>query len=72
LQADEIARTGISSLKVRFNSVFALHIEVTKSNLDKVPPHYIRKQTVANGERLHHARAEGNGRQNLGAGGSAA
>ena len=51
LQADEIARTGISSLKVRFNSVFGYYIEVTKSNLDKVPPHYIRKQTVANGER---------------------
>jgi DNA mismatch repair protein MutS len=51
LQADEIAATGISSLKVRFNSVFGYYIEVTKSNLDKVPPHYIRKQTVANGER---------------------
>ena len=51
LQADEIARTGITSLKVRFNSVFGYYIEVTKSNLDKVPPHYIRKQTVANGER---------------------
>jgi DNA mismatch repair protein MutS len=51
LQADEITRTGISSLKVRFNSVFGYYIEVTKSNLDKVPPHYLRKQTVANGER---------------------
>ena len=52
LQADEIARTGISSLKVRFNSVFGYYIEVTKSNLDKVPPHYHRKQTIANGERF--------------------
>jgi DNA mismatch repair protein MutS len=51
LQADEIAATGIASLKVRFNSVFGYYIEITKSNLDKVPPHYIRKQTVANGER---------------------
>jgi DNA mismatch repair protein MutS len=51
LQADEIARTGIPSLKVRFNSVFGYYIEVTKANLDKVPPHYIRKQTIANGER---------------------
>ena len=52
LQADEIERTGISSLKVRFNSVFGYYIEITKSNLDKVPAHYIRKQTIANGERF--------------------
>jgi DNA mismatch repair protein MutS len=52
LQADEIERTGITSLKVRFNSVFGYYIEVTRSNLDKVPPHYIRKQTIANGERF--------------------
>src|SRR5207245_6414596 len=52
LQQDEIARTGIQSLKVRFNSVFGYYIEVTKSNLDKVPQHYIRKQTIANGERF--------------------
>ena len=52
LQQDEITRTGIASLKVRFNSVFGYFIEVTKSNLDKVPPQYIRKQTVANGERF--------------------
>ena len=51
LQADEITRTGIPSLKVRFNSVFGYYIEVTKANLEKVPPHYIRKQTIANGER---------------------
>jgi DNA mismatch repair protein MutS len=52
LQQDEITRTGITSLKVRFNSVFGYYIEVTKSNLDKAPPHYIRKQTIANGERF--------------------
>ncbi|MBN2508297.1 MAG: DNA mismatch repair protein MutS [Verrucomicrobia bacterium] len=51
LQQAEIERTGIPSLKVRFNAVFGYYIEVTKANLDKVPPHYIRKQTVANGER---------------------
>src|ERR1017187_7680266 len=52
LQTDEIARTGIASLKVRFNSVFGYYIEVTKANLDKVPAHYHRKQTIANGERF--------------------
>jgi DNA mismatch repair protein MutS len=52
LQQDEIARTGIASLKVRFNSVFGYYIEVTRANLDKVPPQYVRKQTIANGERF--------------------
>src|SRR5204862_1455805 len=52
LQQQEIESTGVSSLKVRFNSVFGYYIEVTKANLDKVPPHYIRKQTIANGERF--------------------
>jgi DNA mismatch repair protein MutS len=52
LQQDEIARTGIQSLKVRFNSVFGYYIEVTRANLDKVPPQYVRKQTIANGERF--------------------
>jgi DNA mismatch repair protein MutS len=52
LQQDEIARTGIQSLKVRFNSVFGYYIEVTRANLDKVPPNYVRKQTIANGERF--------------------
>ncbi len=52
LQQDEITRTGIQSLKVRFNSVFGYYIEVTKANLEKVPADYIRKQTIANGERF--------------------
>jgi DNA mismatch repair protein MutS len=52
LQQEEIQKTGISSLKVRFNSVFGYYIEVTKSNLDKVPAYYLRKQTIANGERF--------------------
>ncbi|MHB9007450.1 MAG: DNA mismatch repair protein MutS, partial [Limisphaerales bacterium] len=52
LQRDEIERTGISSLKVGFNSVFGYYLEVTRANLDKVPPEYVRKQTVATGERF--------------------
>ena len=52
LQAREIERTGIKSLKIRFNKVFGYFIEVTKSNLDQVPEDYIRKQTLVNGERF--------------------
>ncbi len=52
LQREEIARTGIQSLKVGFNNVFGYYIEVTRPNLDKVPADYVRKQTVANGERF--------------------
>jgi DNA mismatch repair protein MutS len=51
LQQSEIQKTGIPSLKIGFNSVFGYYLEVTKTNLEKVPPTYIRKQTVANGER---------------------
>ena len=51
LQKREIERTGIPSLKVRFNNVFGYFIEVTRTHLDKVPPEYHRKQTIANGER---------------------
>jgi DNA mismatch repair protein MutS len=52
LQEREIASTGIKSLKVRFNSVFGYFIELTKSNLGNVPPHYTRKQTTVGGERF--------------------
>ena len=52
LQKEESEKTGITSLKVRFNSVFGYFIEVTKTNLDKVPEHYTRKQTLANAERF--------------------
>jgi DNA mismatch repair protein MutS len=51
LQQREIERTGIPSLKVRYTSVFGYFIEITKSHLAKVPDDYIRKQTVATGER---------------------
>jgi DNA mismatch repair protein MutS len=52
LQEREIAATGIKSLKVRFNSVFGYFIEITRSNLPNVPPHYVRKQTTVGGERF--------------------
>jgi DNA mismatch repair protein MutS len=51
LQKQEIENTNIPSLKVRFNNVFGYFIEVTKTHLEKVPAHYVRKQTVANAER---------------------
>ncbi len=51
MQQEEIEKTGIPSLKVKYNSVFGYFIEVTRSNLDKVPDNYVRKQTIANGER---------------------
>lgn len=51
LEATERQRTGIGSLKVRFNRVFGYYIEVSKANLASVPPEYVRKQTLANSER---------------------
>src|SRR3984885_6420756 len=52
LQQKEIDRTGIKSLKVRYNSVFGYFIEITKANLSAAPVDYIRKQTTVNGERF--------------------
>lgn len=52
LEADEREKTGISSLKVRFNKVFGFYIEISKANLHLVPDHYLRKQTLVNGERF--------------------
>jgi DNA mismatch repair protein MutS len=52
LEARERQKTGISSLKVKFNQVFGYFIEVTNSNLSLVPPNYIRKQTLVNCERF--------------------
>ena len=51
LQEDERRRTGIDSLKVKFNNVFGYFIEITSSKLAKVPDDYTRKQTMANCER---------------------
>jgi DNA mismatch repair protein MutS len=52
LEAQEKARTGISTLKIRYNRVFGYSIEITKSNLANVPSDYIRRQTLANAERF--------------------
>ena len=52
IQQREIERTGIKSLKVKFNNVFGYYIEVSKSNLSLVPEDYIRKQTLVNAERF--------------------
>ena len=51
LETTERERTGIRSLKVGYNKVFGYYIEVSRPNLERVPPDYIRKQTVAGGER---------------------
>ncbi len=52
IQAEERARTGISSLKVGFNRVFGYYIEVTNSNAHLVPPDYQRRQTLTGAERF--------------------
>ena len=51
IEQRERERTGISKLKIGYNRVFGYYIEVSKSNADAVPEDYIRKQTLANGER---------------------
>ena len=52
LEAKERERTGIDSLKVRYNQVFGYYIEITKTHLSRIPPDYIRKQTLVNAERF--------------------
>ncbi len=52
LEARERERTGIGSLKVGFNRVYGYYLEVTKTNLHLVPAEWIRKQTIAGGERF--------------------
>jgi len=51
LEATEKEKTGIGSLKVRYNKVFGYYIEVPKTHSKSVPPHYVRKQTLVNAER---------------------
>ncbi|HET6613678.1 MAG TPA: DNA mismatch repair protein MutS [Kofleriaceae bacterium] len=51
IETDERERTGIASLKVKHNRVFGYYIEVTKAQLARVPERFIRKQTIATGER---------------------
>jgi DNA mismatch repair protein MutS len=51
-QASEIERTGIPNLKVGFNKVFGYYLECTAAQAEKVPPEYIRKQTLKNYERF--------------------
>ena len=52
MEEAERTRTGIANLKIRYNRVFGYYIEISKSNLGSVPADYIRKQTVATGERF--------------------
>jgi DNA mismatch repair protein MutS len=52
LQNKEQQRTGIKTLKIKFNNVFGYYIEISKSNLYLAPQDYIRKQTLVNGERF--------------------
>lgn len=51
LELRERENTGIKNLKVRYNRVFGFYIEITKSNLEQAPEHYVRRQTLANAER---------------------
>ncbi|MBU1446106.1 DNA mismatch repair protein MutS [Patescibacteria group bacterium] len=52
LQEKEIKRTGISSLKVKYNRVFGYYIEISNANMHLAPEDYIRKQTLVNAERF--------------------
>jgi DNA mismatch repair protein MutS len=51
IQKREVERTGITSLKVSYNKVFGYYLEVTNAHKDRVPPEWIRKQTLVNAER---------------------
>ena len=66
-QASESERTGIPKLKVGFNRVFGFFLEVSRGYSDKVPPEYVRKQTVKNAERYTTPELDDRQRQVLGA-----
>jgi DNA mismatch repair protein MutS len=51
IEAREREQTGIPNLRVGYNRVFGYYIEVTRSHQNKIPPHYVRKQTLVNAER---------------------
>jgi DNA mismatch repair protein MutS len=65
-QAEQIERTGIPSLKVGFNRVFGFFLEVGRAHADRVPPDYVRKQTVKNAERYTTPELDERQRQVLG------
>lgn len=52
IEADEIAKTGIPNIKISYNRVFGYYLEVTNKYKDKIPNHYVRKQSTVNGERF--------------------
>jgi DNA mismatch repair protein MutS len=52
LEASEKARSGISSLKIKYNNILGYFIEITRSNVEKVPDNYIRRQSTVNAERF--------------------
>ena len=59
LEAEEKKKTGISSLKIRYNQVFGYSIEVTKSNLHLVPDRYHPETDPGQWRTFHHPRTEG-------------
>lgn len=61
LEAEEREKTGIKTMKVKYNKVFGYYLEVTNSYKDMVPDYYTRKQTLTNAERYITPGAEGAG-----------
>ena len=51
METEQKSLTGINSLKVRYNKVFGYYIEIPKTHINSIPPHYVRKQTLVNAER---------------------